>query len=218
MQLNDFFNTTDYSLSQLLWNGIGCFGWLIAYVFIVLNARKHKFIEMPFIIAAGNVSWEFMWSFYAHPDTGLFFKYGYQASFFLDIIIIYYTFKYARNQLQIPLLKKYFHFILLGLIVFWLPLNYFFIKQGFDTPIGANSGYILNLIISFLYIPLYLRNSQFHFSKIVGLSRSLGTALITVSMFLIYPENYFVQVLGVSCFLLDACFCYLLFSNKKITV
>ena len=107
---------------------------------------------MPFVIAVGNISWEYIWSFCYHPNTGTFYVYGYQASFFLDFYILLMIFKYGSKQIDIPEIKKYFTQILIGLIIIWLPLNYFFVKNGFDTPVGANSGYILNLIISLLSV------------------------------------------------------------------
>ena len=96
------------------------------------------------------------------------------------------------------------------------PLNYLFVKQGFDTSIGANSGYILNVMISMLYPLLYFRNDSKHFSKEVAWSRFLWTGCITVSMFLIYPSNYFVQILGIACFVLDLSFAIHLTRNVKI--
>jgi hypothetical protein len=44
-------------------------------------------------------------------------------------------------------------------------------------------------------------------------SRMLGTGLITISMFIFYPENQFVQLLGVSCFVLDNVFIYILWKR-----
>jgi hypothetical protein len=51
------------------------------------------------------------------------------------------------------------------------------------------------------------------FSMLLAWSRMLGTGLITVSMFIFYPENQFVQLLGVSCFLLDSGFIYILWKR-----
>ncbi len=206
MNLNVWLNTVDYTISELIWNGIGCSFWLVAYISIIINSRKTNFVEMPFVIAIGNISWEFIWSFFYHPNTGSFYVYGYQASFFLDLYIVWMVFKYGHKQIDIPEIKKYFKFILIGLIFIWVPLNYFFVKEGFDTPIGANSGYILNLIISLLYPVLYFRNKDQSFSKLVSWSRFLGTAFISVSMFLIYPENHFIHVLAIACFLIDLTF------------
>ena len=39
-------NFEDYSVSALLFNGIGCLLWVGAYVILVLEIRKKKFVEM----------------------------------------------------------------------------------------------------------------------------------------------------------------------------
>ena len=118
--------------------------------------------------------------------------------------------KYGYKQINIPLIQKYFVVIAFGLLLMWVPLNYYFVMQGFDTSIGANSGYILNVIISLLYPILLLRNDVKNFSQTVAWCKFIGTGCISVSMFLIYPENYFVQILAVSCFVLDLCYAIVL--------
>lgn len=218
MDIHYWVNTTDYSISQLAWNGIGCLFWLVTYIVIIVNSRKTKFVEMPFVIAVGNISWEFIWSFFYHPNTGKFYVYGYQASFFLDLAIFWMVFKYGSKQIDIPTIKKYFKQILIGLILIWVPLNYFFVKEGFDTLIGANSGYILNLIISLLYPILYFRNNGQLFSRLVSWSRFLGTACISVSMFLMYPNNHFLHTLAIACFIIDLCFTLYLENQHKTAV
>lgn len=213
MQEIIWINNDKYSFFQLLWNGIGCAFWVITYATLVKDIVKKKFVEMPFFIAAGNLAWEFVWSFYFHPDTGFLYSLSYQGAFLLDVFIFISLLRYGTKQIEIPEIKKHFKAICIGLLIIWIPLNYFFVKQGFDTEIGANSGYILNIIISFLYPILLLRTSVNYFSKTVAWCKMLGTGFITVSMFLIYPENYFVQILGVACLLLDVLYIYLL--NKK---
>lgn len=213
MDLNDWVNTKDYTVAQLIWNGVGCCFWLFTYIALIKNIIKKKFVEMPFLIAVGNISWEFIWGFFFHPTTGRLFALSYQGGFLLDVFIFYNVFRYGYKQTNIPEIQKYFKLILIFLLLFWIPLNYFFVVQGFDTPIGANSGYILNLIISCLYPFLLLRNNPADFSQTVAWCKFIGTGCITVSVFLIYPRNYFVQILGAACFVLDLSFA--LFLSKR---
>ncbi len=215
MDVNYWINTKDYTAPQLVWNGVGCLFWVITYAALVIEIRKRKFVEMPFFIAAGNIAWEFVWSVFYHPDTGKLYALSYQGAFLLDVFIFYSIIKYGSKQIEIPEIKKYFTWIVIGLLIIWLPLNYFYVAQGLDTPIGGNSGYILNLIISLLYPMLLLRNNPANFSRVVAWSKFIGTGCITVSMFLIYPKNYFVQTLGASCFVLDLFYSILL--TKKLT-
>lgn len=210
--MSAWFNTLDYTIPQLFWNGVGCFFWLIAYVELIRNSRKTQFVEMPFAIATGNVTWEFIWSFVVHPDTGKFYVHGYQISFLFDVCIVILLFKYGSKQTDLSELKKRFHWLLGALLLFWFALIYSFILAGYDTKIGANSGYLLNVLISVTCPVLYFRHKekQVNFSALMAWSKFVGTGFITVSMFLIYPENYFVQVMGIICFLLDLYFIFLI--------
>ena len=52
-----------------------------------------------------------------------------------------------------------------------------------------------------------------NFSMALAWSKMLGTALISVSMFYFYPENHFVQLLGVSCFVIDSTYIYVLYKR-----
>lgn len=206
-------NTRDYSVSALIWNGIGCLFWVVTYAALVMEIIKRKYVEMPFFIAAGNIAWEFIWSAFYHPDTGKLYSLSYQGAFLMDVFIFISVLRFGYKQVDIPVIQKNFKLIAICLLLMWIPLNYFFVKQGFDTAIGANSGYILNIIISLLYPILLLRSDPRNFSRIVAWSKFLGTGFITVSMFIIYPENYFVQILGVYCFILDLSYAIVL--NKK---
>ena len=208
--LNYWINTNDYTTSQLVWNGIGCLFWVVTYAALLREIIVKKFVEMPFFIAAGNLAWEFVWSFFYHPDTGRLFSLSYQGAFLLDIFIFCFILKYGYKQINIPEIQKHFKWIAIILLIIWIPLNYFFVAQGFDTTIGANSGYILNLIISLLYPLLLLRTDAKNFSETVAWCKFLGTGCISVSMFLIYPTNYFVHILAVSCFIFDLLYAIIL--------
>lgn len=213
--LDYWINTKDYTTTQLLWNGIGCLFWVVTYAALVREILIKKFVEMPFFIATGNIAWEFIWSFFYHPDTGKLFSLSYQGAFLLDVFIFCFILKYGYKQIMIPEIQKHFKLIAFALLVMWIPLNYFFVKQGFDTPIGANSGYILNLIISLLYPILLLRSDANYFSETVAWCKFIGTGCISVSMFLIYPTNYLVQTLAISCFILDLFYAIILKRKLK---
>ena len=208
-------NTVDYTFWQLMFNGVGCLFWVITYAVMVKKIIKNKFVEMPWFIACGNLAWEFIWSFFYQPDTGRLFALSYQGAFLLDIFIFIHVVMYGRSQLNLSFLKDNWKLISITCLVSWIPLNYFFVQQGYDTSIGANSGYILNIIISCLYPLLLLRNNAANFSNVIAWCKMLGTGLITVSMFLIYPNNYFIQTLGVLVLLLDCGYIYLLKIKKQ---
>src|SRR5689334_20075392 len=101
-------NYEDYSKIGLLFNGIGCLFWVVSYAVLVKEIVRKKFVEMPAYVACANIGWEFVWSFFYHPDTGLLFSLSYKAAFFLDCFIYYSLMKYGTKQPILPQFKKHF--------------------------------------------------------------------------------------------------------------
>jgi hypothetical protein len=87
-------------------------------------------------------------------------------------------------------------------------------SESYDTAIGANSGYIINVILSLQCVFMLMQTQDTsRFSMLLAWSRMLGTGLISVSMFIFYPESHFIQLLGVSCLVLDLSFIYILWQR-----
>src|SRR4029078_6586012 len=130
---------------------------------------RKKFVEIPAPSVVTNISWEFVWSFFFRPDMGLWLFCGYRVWLILDIFITYSLFRYGDKQVNSPLLKKYFRPAVAFGIPVWILGIYFFVAQGFDTPTGLISGYVLNVIIAALYILLVLRHPNMgDFSDVVA--------------------------------------------------
>ncbi len=210
----DLINFQDYPAIGLLFNGVGCLFWVIAYAVLVWEIRKKKFVEMPAFIAGANIGWEFVWSFIYHPNTGLLYALSYQAAFLLDCFIFYSVLRYGTKQPMTDVAKKHFAFFCVANFLFWIAFSFLYRNEGYDTMIGANSGYIINVILSLQCIAMLLQTKDTsEFSMLLAWSRMLGTGLITVSMFIFYPENQFVQLLGVTCLVLDCIFIYILWQR-----
>lgn len=207
-------NFGGYPLSGLIFNGIGCLFWVVAYAVLVWEIRKKKFVEMPAYIAGANIGWEFVWSFFYHPDTGLLYSLSYQAAFFLDCYIFYSVMRYGTKQPMNAESKKHFSLFIVINFLFWILFSLTYKSGGYDTAIGANSGYIINVILSLQCIFLLFQTRETeNFSMLLAWCRMLGTGLITVSMFIFYPENYFIRLLGVSCLIMDCTFIYILWKR-----
>ncbi len=208
-------NFTDYPTLGLLFNGVGCLFWVVAYGILVWEIRKKKFVEMPAYVACANIGWEFVWSFIYHPDTGLLYALSYQGAFLLDCYIFYSLLRYGTKQPMLQEYKNHFKAFCFFNLGFWILFSYFFRSEGLDTSIGANSGYIINVILSLQCLTLLMQTKDTHqFSLLMGGSKMLGTGLISVSMFFFYPQNHFVQLLGVTCFLLDNMYLYVLWRRQ----
>ncbi len=202
-------NFTDYSTVGLIFNGIGCLLWVVAYMVLVMEIRRKKFVEMPAYVAGANIGWEFVWSFIYHPNTGLLYSLSYQAAFFLDCYIFYATLRYGTKQLIHPELTKYFKLFCLINFGFWILFCYMHRTEGYDTLNGANSGYIINVILSLqcLFLLLQTKDTSL-FSMLLAWAKMLGTGFITISLFFFFPESRFVQLLGIACFVLDSVYIY----------
>jgi uncharacterized protein with PQ loop repeat len=60
--LQHFVNTRVYSPLDLFFFSIGFICWVLAYLEIIYNVKKYKFVDMPIISATANIVWEFLWS------------------------------------------------------------------------------------------------------------------------------------------------------------
>jgi hypothetical protein len=198
-------NTAKYSGPMLLLYGVGCFGWVVAYWGTLQKIRTRHYVEIPAAAVVANIAWEFVWSFFFCPDVGRLFAWGYRLWFLLDVFITYNLFKYGPKQIVNTTLRRWFAPAAAFGIVAWAVMLYFFVQQKFDTPYGATSGYILNVMMSALYIILIVqeKNDLDNFSATVGWSKMLGTALLSVFNAILIPENRFLMTLCAVTFVLD---------------
>lgn len=207
-------NFEDYSLTGLIFNGIGCLLWVITYAILIYEIHKKKFVEMPAYVAGANLGWEFVWSFFYHPNTGLLYSLSYQAAFFMDCYIFYAVLKYGTKQPLNDNAKKHFTLFCIINFIFWILFCYTYRDEGYDTLNGANSGYIINVILSLQCVFLLLQTKETNkFSLLLGWTKMMGTAFISISLFYFFPDNQFVQLLGIACFVLDSTYIWMLWKR-----
>ena len=215
--IEKLFNLKEYSIGELSVFGVGCFFWFVVYVLLLKNIHKNKIVEMPWVVVCGNISWEFLWGFVFIPNLGDFFTWAYRGWFFIDLYILYGTYKYGDKQMFVPELKQYFKPILTFCLCSWLLLLYFFIGK-YDDPIGALSAFVINIIISILYIPMVLRSKDLlGISYLAAWSKMLGTALVAVFAYIHWPNNHMLLSLGAVIFILDASYiCIYRYKKKQL--
>lgn len=215
--INHWINLKEFTPYEITITAIGWVFWITLYVLIIRGIHRNKYVEMPWICALGNASWEFVWGFifYESINLGEFFIWSYRAWFFLDIYILWGTFKYGSKQIAIPEIKKYYHYIAIGVIICWVSLYSSFIYSGFDHKWGSQSAYISNVLISTLFITLFLRQrAERHFSKLMAWCKCLGTLAYTIVYFSFDPPNLFVHIIGILVFILDISYLIMLYRNK----
>lgn len=204
-------NLRDYSPLELITFGAGCFLWIVVYYYVLRSIFRRQFVEIPLVTILGNIVWEFLWSWVFVTDMGSLFMWGYRIWFFMDCLIVYGAFRYGHKQISIPLLAR----MAPGLIIFgiaaWSPVLYYYIKL-YDAPIshmGAYSGYILNVMISVMYIPLALRLGDWtRFSYPASWCKAVGNLLINVFCFLHFSDGFLLS-LCVLTTVFDVLFLYL---------
>jgi hypothetical protein len=196
-------NTTDYSTLELTLFALGCLGWVVVYLVVLRHLLRKRFVEIPAAAVAANIAWEFVWGFVYQTNMGRLFILGYQAWFFLDLFIVIGLFRYGYKQLLNPSFGPFLRPAVTFGILAWTAGLYFFVKMGYDTVTGATTGYILNVMMSALYIVVFLGLPRENFSYLVAWGKFLGTALISIFCFMVWPERPFLLTLCVVTFLLD---------------
>lgn len=149
-------NTDYYSTLELTLTLTGSILWVAVYVFIIIDANKNRYMEMPLIAIAGNIAWEaiYSWAFDGYINLGLFLKIGYRAWFFLDIYIVILALRYSYKQFDSDLIRNNIKSFFAILFIFYFILIWACgISEIDNLPIHSNgsvrlggvSAYVLNI-------------------------------------------------------------------------
>ena len=210
-------NLKDYTVTEHVLFALGCLLWVFTYFIVIHNIRRRGFVEVPVIAVCANFGWEFLWSFVFQTDMGELYVWGYRIWFFLDCFILYGLFKYGHKQIAIPSLEKIAKPIIVFGLLAWGAMLYYYIDI-YDQPLshmGAYSGYILNVMMSAMYIPLFLRlGTSQPFSKWAAWLKGVGTLLISAFCFLKFTDGFLLSMCVVTT-LLDAAYIYLVMQKQK---
>jgi hypothetical protein len=209
-------NLADYTVAQHIFFALGCLLWVFTYIIVIRGIKKNDFIDIPLIAVTANFAWEFLWSFVFITDMGSLYMWGYRIWFFLDCFIVFGLFRNGYKQIGIAALRDKSKLIIAFGIACWVLMLYYYIKN-YDFPISHNgvySGYIINVMMSALYIPMLLRLGDLQqFSKWAGWLKGVGTLLISVFCLLKYNDGFLLSMCAVTA-LLDAVYIYLVMRNK----
>lgn len=217
-ELMRWVNLCEYSIQDISLVAVGTLFWVICYFAVIRSAWKTKFIEMPMFVAAGNIGWEFIWSFFFITNMGEAFLWGYRIWFIMDLFIFYYMFRYGAKQTNLPWLQKNWKLCFAGVTAFFIAFFYYFAEGGYDTPIGATSAYFLSVGISTLYITLFLaKRKEYVFSWTAAWSRAVGDIIMTIFVLSYYdfPRIGIVAVMGAYVATLDIAYVVLVYRWRK---
>lgn len=215
--MEQFLHNPRYSDLALYSYYLGALFWLITYALVIIRIVKGKFLEFPAIVIAANVAWELLWGFvFELSFGGPILQYSWRFGFLMDAFMLYTALKYAKSQIDIPDLFKWIKLIVISFFLFSFGFLYFYVKEGFDLPMGFNSGMLLNVFMSVLCILFLLRRPNHQFSIWIAISRFIATdVFFTIYIYNVDQPVWFAIFLCWTCVVLDSIYIYLVASRRR---
>jgi len=193
-----------YSHWETFWYVGGFVVWAPAYVAIVIIALRKRRLEIPLIAVTANVTWEFLWGLVFHQNMGPGLQWVYRGACILDLFILLAVFRYGRTQTLAPIYARYFNVVVIALLAGWIAFYWSLHSSHYDLPLGSMSAYLDNILMSGLYIWFVMtRPDPRELSFTVAWSKGLGTGMVSVFVFMEYPDNAFIKTLAVMVGILD---------------
>lgn len=200
-------NTLGLTLLELAMMGTGFLIWTLAYLHIIIDGRKNPVNEMPMMAAVGNIAWEFMWAFmFTDTPIGLLFNVGCACWFTLDLFINYQVITKNRAAEPNQWIRKNYLLIYGFSFVSWFAILYFMAEDGADNALGIQSALLLNILMSALYIYQMVEHPKFKgrvYTERIAILKFVGTGIIVVASYMIWPENYYILSMGLITMILD---------------
>lgn len=211
-----FVNTDVYSPAQILLYAGGFLAWTPAYVAIIYRSIKRRQLEMPVVAAVGNITWELLWGFAYHQNMGWGLDIIYKGAFIIDVFIFWAVIRFGAQQIRTAEVRRYFPVLVAALVVGWLAFYAGLKSSHYELPMGSVGAYLDNLEMSALYLWLGLTLvDPRRLSPVVAWSKGLGTLMVTVFVFLVYPDNSFVKTLAIMVGVLDVAYIAVLLSRLR---
>jgi hypothetical protein len=208
-------NTAKYSTPELLFFAAGGLAWALAYLGVLREILRKRFVEIPATAVAANIAWEFTWGIVHRTDLGSLFAWGYRVWFLLDVFIVWGLLRYGVRHLGTSRLRPYFRPAVALAILAWTATLLLLVRQGYDAPTGIVSGYMVTLLMSALYIPQFYRErDRTPYSPFVAWCKLLGNGLVIGFCVLAYPENEFLLTLCGVTLILDVYYVWLFHTRR----
>lgn len=209
-----WFDTTNYTVTEIVLFFMGSVSWLVCYADTIYCAIKKQVVNIPVAAVLLNFGWEMATCWFFVPNMGKALVAAYWGWMCFDAFIFISVFRYGNKQMRINYFIKNAHFFVVIGIIFSFVTQALFITQ-YDLPMAPLSGYIINLIMSlaFLYL-LFLPGNEYS-SKLTGWTKFLGTGIISIMFFLKYPGNNFLTSMYIAVAFFDILYLYMLHNRQK---
>ena len=214
--MHSMFNTDVYSPAEIFWYAGGFLAWTPAYVAIIYRAVKRNQLEIPVVAAIGNITWELLWGFAYKQNMGWGLDIIYKGAFIIDVLIFWAVIRFGAEQIRKPEVRRYFPYFVAALVVGWIAF-YAGLKNGhYELPLGSIGAYLDNIEMSALYLWLGLSLADPRsLSPVVAWSKGFGTAMVTVFVFLHYPDDALLTTLAVMVGAMDIAYIVVLTSRLR---
>lgn len=213
--IGSLINLTEYTKFQQVLFFLDALFWFITYALIERNVRKYKYIGIPAFSVMHNIAWEFTWSFLFVTQLGDFFVWGIRIWFITDVLLLVRLLQFGRKQLTNKWLIDNFTWLTFLGVGFWIALYCGFLYQ-YSDPIGAVTGYAINVIMSLLFIGLFLKQpEQKALSLDIAIFKMFGTGFVGFALAIGDEKVPFVVVMAILTFIIDMTYCVMLMNRKK---
>ena len=185
------------------------FFWTLTYLLIIRRSFKDKTYGMPMVAICANVAWEFIFSFvHPHPLPQLYIDYLW---LFLDLGILVQYLRYGKKEFTRQLNASLFLLTFLFTLLF-SALLILLISQEFNEYIGIYAAFGQNLVMSVLFIHLFLkREDAAGQSLYIALCKMIGTIFPSILFYLYFPHSYLLLLLYAGIFIFDLAYFLLLY-------
>jgi len=195
--------------------------WILAYVLMMVRGQRDRAPGLPLVAICLNFGWEILASF-VFPASSPMWKLMYRAWLAGDVFIVVQLLRYGRDVQASPLVRRFFHPIVAVVFALGLLGLYTFVATFRDRQ-GIVAAYMINLIMSVLFVPMYLARRAHRRGISVGAAwaKLAGTAIQAVQCYFLVPwldperrDVSFLVFLAGACFAFDLL--YALLASTKV--
>lgn len=149
----------DVGTQSVVITGIICvLWWMIAYAAIIYRGFRDRCYGMPVAALGANLSWEFIYSFLLDPFTDQIHILSIPC-FVIDLVIAYQCLRYGARSADIPLVRRYFPWLVAAAVAIAFPVVYLGFYE-FNDPAGEYTGFGINFMMSMLFVAMLLRRDS----------------------------------------------------------
>ena len=218
---------------------VEAFFWLGAYIMIVRRGFLDKTYGMPIAAMCTNISWEMLFGLNVFPACPVLWTecpqtlltIGSFGAAFIDVLIVITILKYGRKQFTLPVMVKYFPYIVLGGIFVAITSLYPVIDTLYTSNTapppdflaislqgGGFTGFGMAVSMGLFFIAMfYARNSLEGQSFYIALFMGLGNVMAYGFNYLVYDGAVplVITVFAFWAILFNFVYVFLLYNKSK---